>query len=159
MTGSEAKRGAATDDGPAFEEHQSMPSWFGPALVAVSVPTLLLTVVVIVSPEGMTAESVAISALLAVLVLGPIPLLARATLRTTVREGHIAFRLAPFHRSERTIRSERSRKFDRASVVPTSTEFAERGGVEYRPNANEGIECYRENGPPIVLGSDRPSDL
>lgn len=150
----------ATDDGPAFEERQSMPTWFGPALVAISVPGLLITAVAVVGTEGITVESIAIVASLAGFVLGPVPLLARARLRTTVRENGVAFRFSPFHRSERTVlfgEIEEIRGSERRAYQHGLRRT--RWGWEYRPNAGEGVEIYRENGPPIFLGSERPYDL
>ena len=152
--------GAATALEPAFEERQSMPSWFGPALVALSVPALVVAAAAILDAEGVTGESVALLAVVAVLVLVPIPLFVRATLRTTVSDDGLVFRFTPFHRSDRTVR------FDDIEEVRRSERRAyqyglqrTRWGWEYRPNSTVGVEIYRENGPPIFLGSERPHEL
>ncbi|QRV15345.1 hypothetical protein JMJ58_00095 [Haloterrigena salifodinae] len=159
MAGSETEPAIASA-GPIFEEHQSMPPWFGPALVALSAPALPVAAVVILDAEGVTGESVAILAAVAVLVLAPIPVFARARLRTTVREDGVAFRFSPFHRSERRVR------FDEITDVRRSERGAyqyglrrTRWGWEYRPNAREGVEIRRERGPAIFLGSERPREL
>lgn len=149
-----------TEAGPAFEERQFLPSWFGPALVALSVPALLIAGVAVVEAEGVTLEAAGTVGLLTLIVLGPIPLLLRSALRTAVRDDGVYFRFSPFHRSDRRISFEEIESVRRGERRAYKFGLQRtRWGWEYRPNATEGVEIYRENGPSIFLGSERPHEL
>ena len=150
------RTGRATDD-PAFDERQSLPSWLGPALVALSLPAIPIAAVAVLDAEGPTLEAIA---LVAASVLAPISLVLRSTLRTTVREDGVYVRFSPIHRSDRRI------AFDEIRDVRRSDRRAYQYGIrrtrwgwEYRPNASEGVEIYREEGSNVFLGSERPREL
>ncbi|WP_440769081.1 hypothetical protein [Natronorubrum sp. DTA28] len=143
-----------------FEEHQSLPSWLGPALVALSVPALVVALVAVLEAGGPTLRGAGLVVVIVVAVLGPIPLILRSTLRTTVRDDGVYFRFSPFHWSERYI------SFEEIEAVRRSERRAyqyglrrTRWGWEYRPNASDGVEIHRTNGPAIFLGSERPHEL
>jgi len=144
----------------AFEERQSHPNWLLPAVIAVSVPAVVATAAVTVGEAGLTADAVWTVTIVVVLVVAPIPLLARSELRTTVGDEGICFRYTPFHRRDRCIR------FDELTAVRRGErrdyQFGlrrTRWGWEYRPNASEGVELVREDGPRIFIGSERPYEL
>ena len=121
-----------------FEERQTLPSWFGPAVVALSVPTLVVTVVVVFETEGATRESLALGVLLALVVLGPLPLLFRSALRTEIRDDGVFFRFSPFHLSIVTSRSRKSRTSVGASAARTISDSSVRGGVGVPAELNGG---------------------
>ncbi|GEM_PF-5441589 len=150
-----------TGDGVVvFEERQSHPSWLGPAMLVLSLPTLVVVTVLTIDDTGTNGQSVVTLALIALLVLGPIPILVRAELRTTVRDDGIAVRYAPFHRTDRHIAFEELTDVRRAERRAYQYGIRRtRWGWEYRPNSSAGVECYRETGPPIFLGSERPHEL
>ncbi|ELY38435.1 hypothetical protein [Natronorubrum tibetense] len=150
------ERGPTGTD-PTFEEHQSLPSWLGPALVALSIPALVVALVAVLETGGPTLRA---AGLVVVAVMGPIPLILRSTLRTTVRDDGVYFRFTPFHWSERYI------SFEEIEAVRRSERRAyqyglrrTRWGWEYRPNASDGVEIHRTNGPAIFLGSEQPHEL
>ena len=152
----------------AFEERQSHPSWLGPVLLALAVPALVVTAVVVFDDTGtgtgtgvgVTPESIGTLLVVALAVLGPIPVLDRAELRTTVQDDGIAIRYVPFHRTERYVSFDDLTDVRRAQRRPYQYGIRRtRWGWEYRPNSSVGVECYRETGPPIFLGSERPHEL
>lgn len=152
--------GAGTAGEPTFEERQSLPSWLVPALVALSVPGLAFTAFVVLDEQGLTLESLATVALIAVIVLGPIPLIGRSTLHTAVRADGVYFRFRPFHRSDRRISFEAIERIERSERRAYQYGLRRtRWGWEYRPHASDGVEIYRTRGPAIFLGSERPHEL
>ncbi|WP_049925421.1 hypothetical protein [Halopiger goleimassiliensis] len=145
---------------PTYSESQSLPSWLPTALLVVSAPSLLLVAVVLVDEYGLTLQAEFYVTAVAVLVLGPIPLVHRAGLRTEVRDDGLWFRFVPIHRSDRHVpfeSIERVRLAERRAFQYGIQRT--RWGWEYRPNASEGVEVYRREGPPLFLGSERPHEL
>ena len=149
----------AADPDSTFAERQSLPSWVGPLLLVLSIPPLAL-VVAVSFEDGVTLESAVTVVAIALLVVGPIPLVRRSELQTEVRSDGVAFRFAPIHRSERVV------PFDEIESVRLGERRAYQSGLrrtrwgwEYRPNSSEGVEIYRRDGPPIFLGSERPHEL
>ena len=71
--------------------------------------TLAITVVVVFETAGVTRESLATVGLIALIVLGPLPLLFRSALRTQVRDNGITVRFRPFHRYDRHVKSKKLR--------------------------------------------------
>ncbi|SDK20504.1 hypothetical protein [Natronorubrum texcoconense] len=152
--------GESTARRVTFEERQTLPSWFGPAVVVLSVPTLAVTVVVVFEAEGATRESLALGVLLALVVLGPLPLLFRSALRTEVRADGVFFRFSPFHLSDRHVPFEEIEDVRRSERRAYNFGLKRtRWGWEYRPNSTEGVEIYRAAGPAIFLGTERPHEL
>ncbi len=144
----------------AFEECQTFPSWMGPALIALSLPALLVTPILIFADEGVTLESTAIVVATVVIVVAPLPFLLRSTLHTEVREDGVYFRYWPFHRSYRHVPFSAIQDVRREERRSYSYGLRwTRSGWEYAPDSSEGIRIYRENSKPIFLGSERPHDL